>query len=83
MQLQIDNFDGLGLIDYTPALDADHPAQIVRKLNQATEMKFSLVAEPLSLLAPVSGGRVVVVMANGQYLFTGYIVAAPEFEYLG
>lgn len=83
MKLQIDNLDGDGLRDYTPSLDASKLPRVVRKLNQPSEMRASLVAENPEFVVPVAGGRVLLTRSNGQGVFTGYLTAAPAFEYLG
>jgi hypothetical protein len=83
MKLQIDNLDGQGLQDYTAAIDSASLPQIVRNLNKPSELKVGLVAQGPEFVVPVSGARIVFSRDNGQDLFTGYLVAAPEFEYLG
>jgi len=77
MTLTIDN------LDYTSYLDADHPPKITRKLNEPSRMAFTLAAEGGDMVVPVSGGRVIVARDDGHKLFTGYLDATPEYEYLG
>src|SRR5437588_2360595 len=83
MKLQIDNLDGAGARDYTADIDASRTPRVVRKLNEASELRFSLISVGGNFIVPVQGGRVMLGRTNGQDVFTGYIVAAPEFEYLG
>src|SRR5437763_15574275 len=83
MKLQIDNLDGTGPRDYTADLDAAHTPRVVRKLNQASELRFTLLSEGANFIVPLRGARVTLGRTNGQDVFTGYILAAAEFEYLG
>lgn len=82
MKLQIDNLDGMGPRDYTAAIDAAQTPRITRKLNQPSELRFSLLLGP-DLVVPRRGSRVLLGRTNGQDVFTGYIVANPEYEFLG
>jgi hypothetical protein len=83
MKLQIDNLDGLGPIDYTSSIDGSRSPQVVRKLNQPSEFRVSLVADSTDFVVPVTGARVTLGLTNGQDVFTGYLMQAPLFEYLG
>ncbi len=83
MNLLIDNLDGLGAIAYGSAIDAAQPPQVIRKLNQAAELHLSLVATGSRFIVPACGARVSLSKNNGHDLFSGYVIAAPEFEYLG
>jgi len=83
MKLQIDNLDGAGLRDYTAAIDAAHTPRITRKLNEAAELRFSLLQDDASFVVPARGARVLLGRTNGQDVFTGYITDSPEYEYLG
>lgn len=83
MKLQIDNFDGKGPCDYTFAVDASRPPEVVRKLNQPSELRLSLLADSPDFVVPAQGARVLVGRTNGQDVFTGYILQTPVFEYLG
>jgi len=82
MKLQIDNLDGLGLRDYTAVIDAAHTPRVTRKLNQPSELRFSLLLGT-DLVAPRRGSRVLLGRTNGQDVFTGYVTADPEYEFLG
>lgn len=82
MKLQIDNLDGAGPRDYTLTIDAANTPRITRKLNQPSELRFSLLLGP-DLVVPRRGARVMLGRANGQDVFTGYITASPEYEFLG
>jgi hypothetical protein len=83
MKLQIDNLNGHGLRDYTPAIDGSRSPQLVRRLNRPSELRFSLVATGPDFVVPASGARVALGKTNGQDVFTGYLTHAPVFEYLG
>lgn len=83
MKLQIDNLDGVGLRDYTTAIDASFTPRVTRKLNQAAELRFALLQIGSNFVVPVRGARVLLGRSNGQDVFTGYISADPEYEYLG
>ena len=83
MKLQIDNLDGRGPQDYTAAIDSTRLPQVIRKLNQPSELRVSLVANTPSFVVPAIGARITLGKANGQDLFTGYLMQPPEFEYLG
>src|ERR1019366_5021515 len=83
MNLLIDNNDGLGQQDYTAWVDADHLPKITRRLNRAATMTAWLVAADPGFHPPVSGARVLLQRADGFRLFTGYLAAAPEQQYLG
>ncbi|HET8826595.1 MAG TPA: hypothetical protein VFM77_15755, partial [Terriglobales bacterium] len=82
MKLQIDNLDGAGPRDYTLTIDAANTPRITRKLNQPSELRFSLLLGP-DLVVPRRGARVMLGRTNGQDVFTGYITASPEYEFLG
>lgn len=83
MKLQIDNLDGGGLRDYTPNIDASRTMNLTRKLNEAAFLRFSLIPVDANFIIPVRAARVVLGRINGPDVFTGYITAAPEYEYLG
>ncbi len=83
MKLQIDNLDGHGLRDYTPAIDVSRSPQLVRRLNRPAELTFSLVADAPDFVVPASAARVMLGKTNGQDVFTGYLKQSPLFEYLG
>lgn len=83
MKLQIDNLDGFGPRDYTPAIDGSRLPQVIRKLNKPAELRVSLVANSASFVVPAVGARVTLGRTNGQDVFTGYLMQAPAFEYLG
>jgi hypothetical protein len=83
MKLTIDNLQGQGPQDYTGLLDGTKLPRIERKLNQPAELQFSLVANTPGFVIPVIGARVTLGKANGSDVFTGYVSAAPQYEYLG
>jgi hypothetical protein len=83
MKLTIDNLQGQGPQDYTGALDGMKLPNVERKLNQPAELQFSLVANSPGFVIPVMGARVTLGRMNGSDVFTGYVTAAPQYEYLG
>ncbi len=83
MKLQIDNYDGAGLRDYTGNIDATRTPQVVRKLNQVSELRVSLLSSGPDFVVPAMGARVLMGKLNGQDVFTGFLMEAPIFEYLG
>ncbi len=83
MKLQIDNFDGAGLRDYTAAIDGTRVPQVARLQNKPYEMRISLVASTPDFVVPAAGARVLIGKTNGQDVFSGYLKQPPAFEYLG
>jgi hypothetical protein len=83
MNLTIDNLQGQGPQDYTAALDGTKLPNVERKLNQPAELQFSLVANSPGFVIPAMGARVTLGKTNGSDVFTGYVTAAPQYEYLG
>ena len=83
MKLFIDNQDGLGLRDYSAYFDVEHLPTIKRRLNQAAEMQAWLASGDATFRVPASGARVVLQREDGYKLFTGYLTAAPQQEFLG
>ena len=83
MKLTIDNLQGQGPVDYTAALDGTVAARVERKINQPAELRCSLLASAAGFVVPAIGARVILAKANGNFVFTGYLTQAPQFEYLG
>jgi hypothetical protein len=83
MKLTIDNLQGQGPQDYTASLDGTKLPKVERKLNQPAKLQFSLVANSPGFVIPTMGARVTLGKTNGSDVFTGYVVAAPQYEYLG
>ncbi len=83
MKLLIDNFDGNGARDYTDAVEPGARLVITRKLNQPTKLVAALVTNGVGFVFPFNGGRITLIMQSGAYLFTGYLTASPQLEYLG
>src|SRR5208283_88664 len=83
MNLTIDNLQGQGPQDYTAALDGTKLPKLERKLNQPAELQFSLLANSPAFVIPVTDARVTLGKTNGSDVFTGYVTAAPQYEYLG
>jgi hypothetical protein len=83
MRLSIDNFDSAGARDYTANLDAETAPRIQRKLNRPSRLSVALIAPTPDFIVPACGARVVLERGDGQKWFTGYVSAAPEYEYMG
>jgi hypothetical protein len=83
MNLTIDNLQGQGPVDYTTALDGTIAPRVVRKINQPAQLKCSVVANGAGFVAPAIGSRVILVKANGNFVFTGYLIEAPQLAYIG
>ncbi len=83
MILTIDNFDGAGARDYTAALESERPPRVRRRLNRPAELSASLVADDSQFVVPTSAARVILACNDGRKIFTGYVTAPPEYEYLG
>src|SRR5579862_1071276 len=83
MNLTIDNLQGQGPQEYTAAINLAEPPKVQRKLNQPAELRFSLLADTSGFVVPLAGARVLLTKTDGSFVFTGYVVAAPEYEYLG
>ncbi len=81
MRFLIDNLDGLGPRDYTALVDSVESPSLIRTLNSPASLKFGLVGDLLPV--PVVGGRVTLMLSNGNNLFTGYITETPTYQYLG
>jgi len=69
--------------DYTAALAADSPPRVLRRLNAPARLECALVLTPAAPLVPEADARVVLQRADGTKLFTGYLDALPQHEYLG
>ena len=82
-QLLIDNLDGLGQRDYTGAIDASHPPNIVRNENRPQKFSVSLIADSPDFIVPAANARVVYGKTNGHFTFTGYLTQVPAYEFLG
>ena len=83
MKLTIDNFDSLGARDYTATLDGERPPRVHRRLNRPAELRAWLLASDAQFVVPVRGARVVLIRNDDEKIFTGYVTAAPGYEYLG
>ncbi len=69
-------------LDYSSSLDAERPPRVLRRLNRPDEMRAWLVAGTPTFVVPSAGVRVVL-SRGGSKIFTGYLAAPPEYEYLG
>jgi hypothetical protein len=87
MKVTIDNQDGKGPIDYSPALCADQASEkavvITRALNQPTLARLQLDCASRGLAEPVTDALVVITADNGTFLFTGYLPSAAEPVFAG
>ena len=83
MKLTIDNFDGLGPIDYSAAIDAGKPPSIHHKLHKPSQLKLTLVLSANGLTVPLSDGRIVMARGDGTLIYTGYLTSAPAAEFVG
>jgi hypothetical protein len=83
MKLTIDNLQGQGPQDYTGAVDGTKPPKVERKINQPAQLQFSLLGNSPGFAIPVMGARVMLGKTNGSDVFTGYVTASPQYEYLG
>ena len=83
MKLTIDNLDGNGARDYTLAVDKTRAPRVLRRNRRASELRLSLIADDPDFVVPRDGARIMLGRLNGVDVFTGYLSAAPTFEYLG
>ncbi len=83
MKVTIDSFDGEGARDYTFAVDAAEPPRVRRGECEPAELRLSVVADDPAFVVPIEGARIALTRMNGTEVFTGYLSAAPKFEYLG
>jgi len=83
MKLLIDNLDGSGPRDYSSAIDSLRQPRIFRRKDKPSELRVSLLASGPDFVVPSNGARVTMGKSNGSDIFTGYIAATPDFEYLG
>ncbi len=81
MKLTIDNYDGLGAVDYTGAVATAPAMRIERTLNAPGICSFALIQNGLS--TPRRLARVVVSSDSGSPLFTGYVVRDPALALAG
>ncbi len=83
MKLSIDNLQGQGPEDYTAAIDGARAPKVERRLNQLATLQFSLVANSPEFTVPAMGARVMLGKVDNSLVFTGYVTAATQYEYLG
>jgi len=83
MKLTIDNLRGQGPVDYTAAVDLETTPRIVRRINAPSELAIALLAGASAFVVPAVSGRIVMTRADGSVIFTGYLTAGAEQEYLG
>ena len=69
--------------DFTPALDAEHPLTIERKLNEPSVCELWITPPPGSSPAIVRNQSMQVIGDDGTCYFTGYVAATPMPEYAG
>ncbi|MHB1937419.1 MAG: hypothetical protein ACYCOR_12650 [Acidobacteriaceae bacterium] len=87
MQVTIDNQDGKGPIDYSPAVCANETMEkavaITRTLNQPTLARLYLDCASHGLATPVTNAFVTITSDSGTFLFTGYLPSAAEPVFAG
>ncbi|WP_263411106.1 hypothetical protein [Terriglobus tenax] len=83
MKLWIDNMDGAGAMDYTPALSKQQPLRVERKLNAISTCAALLDVDSVGLAKPIRKARVIVANDAGTTLFTGYLTTEPVARYAG
>lgn len=83
MRITVDNLDGRGAVDYTSALDGTVAPQLMREINKPSRFTCCLLGSGNGFVVPVAGAGIMVALANGDFVFTGYLTAAAECEYLG
>ncbi len=83
MLLTIDNFDGMGPVDYSQHLSGRQSLSIERKLNTIALCSFVLSGCDEGFPVPSRNGRVTVADDVGTLLFTGYMLTEPRLEYVG
>jgi len=83
MRMTIDNLDGLGALDYTPAVAAEGPISVQRALNVPSRCTAEIVLGFSGLAVPSRRARVTVTNAAGALLFTGYLATEPVRIYAG
>jgi hypothetical protein len=80
--LTIDNFTGLGPLDYTSAIAADTPLKILRTLNKPSILTGLLQLNPQQPV-PARRARIIASADDGTVLFTGYLAVEPVALYAG
>ncbi|HYH00103.1 MAG TPA: hypothetical protein VD837_13295 [Terriglobales bacterium] len=83
MRLTIDNADGCGPVDYSAYLDSNRAPQIQRKLNRPSSLSLALLATTSAFVVPALRARIIIERSDGAKLFTGYVTASPDYDYLG
>jgi hypothetical protein len=87
LKIVIDNFDGLGPLDYTIAVPANAKGgsslTVQRALNAPSRCTAEMVLGIGGLAVPARRGRVTVTAEDGTLLFTGYIATEPVRVYAG
>ena len=78
MNLVIDNNDGLGGVDYTPALLRDLPLTVTRKRGAWAACHAGLDLVGTGLPAPAARARVLVTDAAGGMLFQGFTESSAQ-----
>jgi hypothetical protein len=87
MKVTIDNQDGNGPMNYSPALCADRATEkavvITRVLNQPTIARLHFDCASSGLAVPATNAFVVITSDSGTFLFTGYLPLAAEPVFVG
>jgi hypothetical protein len=83
LKITIDALDGNGPIDYGAAIEAKHPIEIVRRLNEPSICTFGILCVGGATPPLPRNARVAVADDGGTLYFTGYLGAEPVLEYMG
>ncbi len=78
MKIAIDNGDGQGAVDFTPALVGEQPIKVERKLNAPSLCAALLCVDGVQFREVRRNARVMLQADNGVVLFTGYVANEPE-----
>jgi hypothetical protein len=83
VQITIDNFDGLGPVDYSSSITPEGPVMVQRALNVPSRCTAEIVVGLNGFALPVRRAKVTVLTEVGEVLFTGYLATVPVRIYAG
>jgi hypothetical protein len=83
LKITIDNYDGLGPIDYTQCMSGETPFTLQRKLSAVSVCRVLLDCNVRGSAIPAKYGRLIVTSDAGLVLFTGYVVLTPTLKLAG
>jgi hypothetical protein len=81
--ITIDNFDGLGPLDYTGSVTPEGPITVQRALNTPSHCTVEIIVGVRGLALPARRAKVTVSAESGEFLFTGYLATEPVRIYAG